>query len=152
MNVLHKLKEEHNQVAALLEKAKNKNNSSSEKQSLLQEINKHLTLHMNYEEELFYPTFKEKSETKDIVLESYEEHSVVKNLLQELAELPVEDELWLAKLTVLKENIEHHVKEEEEDMFPEVKKLIDAEELEAMADEMQNFKEEQISALSKNKL
>lgn len=147
-NILDKLKHEHQEVANLLEQASSDNQSLDKKKKLFDNINKQLILHMEYEEELFYPTIKENPATKNIVLEGYEEHNVAKTLLKELQELPVEDEMWLAKLTVLKENIQHHVQEEEQNMFPKVEKMIDEEELQDMAEEMQEFKQQQLESLS----
>jgi len=61
------------------------------------------------------------------VLEGYEEHAVVKQLLSELDELSKDDETWGAKLKVLQENVEHHVEEEEGEMFPSARKVLSAE-------------------------
>lgn len=77
-----------------------------------------------------------------MVLEAYEEHYEVKIMLKELDKLALDDERWKARLTVIKENIEHHIKEEENDLFPKIKKLIPAENLEEMAEQLKKFKEQ----------
>ena len=84
-----------------------------------------LQVHAGIEEQIFYPAYREASGTKkgeDLTLEAYEEHRVADRLISELRALPNTDETWGAKLKVLKENLEHHIKEEETELFPKVKK------------------------------
>ena len=88
-----------------------------------------LTLHEIVEEEIFYPELKAHPRAKDIVLEGYEEHHVVDLLMGELEALDVSDEAWGAKATVMKENIEHHIEEEEGEMFKQARQVFDAAEL-----------------------
>ena len=73
---------------------------------------------------------------KDIVLEAYEEHHVVDLLMSELEELDVSDETWGAKAIVMKENIEHHIEEEEGDMFKQARQVFDRQELEDLGARM----------------
>ena len=98
---------------------------------------------MDIEETIFYPTVKAtpSEELKDDVREADEEHHVVKMLMTEISAMKPEDEQYDAKVTVLKENIEHHVKEEEGEMFPLVKKRFDKARLEQLGDEMEERKE-----------
>jgi hypothetical protein len=86
---------------------------------------------------------KEAEETHDITLEAYEEHNVVKTLLAELDVLPKDDETWEAKLTVLKENVEHHVEEEEGEMFKKARKVLSTEQIEALGARLEAAKKEQ---------
>ena len=79
---------------------------------------------------------KKEKDTEDITREAYEEHKVVKTLLAELDKLNKDDEQWLPKFTVLKENIEHHVEEEEGEMFKEARKAVEKDELEQLGDQM----------------
>ncbi len=92
--------------------------------------------HEAIEEEIFYPALKRHAETKSVTLEGYEEHHVVDLVIDELVELPVDDETWIAKFTVMKENVEHHIEEEEGDMFPKAREVI-GDQLETLGDEMQ---------------
>ena len=96
-----------------------------------------LTLHEIVEEEIFYPELKAHPKAKDIVLEAYEEHHVVDLLMGELEALDVSDETWGAKATVMKENIEHHIEEEEGEMFPQARRVFDAAELEDLGARME---------------
>ena len=88
-----------------------------------------LTLHEIVEEEIFYPALKAHPKAKDIVLEGYEEHHVVDLLMGELEAMDVSDETWGAKALVMKENIEHHIEEEEGEMFQQARQAFDTAEL-----------------------
>jgi hemerythrin superfamily protein len=114
-----------------LEKAK----GGSAKEKLFIQIADKLAVHATIEERHFYPAVKAKR-TEDILLESLEEHLSIKRVLSDLLEIDADDETFDAKIKVLKEQVEHHVEEEESDLFPKVKKVLDAEELEALAQEM----------------
>jgi hemerythrin-like domain-containing protein len=76
------------------------------------------------------------------VLEGIEEHHVVDGIVAELEGLSVEDETWGAKLTVMKENVEHHMDEEGSDMFPKAKKVFEEDELKTLGERMQARKDE----------
>jgi hypothetical protein len=96
-----------------------------------------LTLHEIIEEEIFYPELKAHPRAKDIVLEGYEEHHVVDLLMGELEQLDVDDESWGAKATVMKENVEHHMEEEEGEMFKKARQVFDAAELDDLGARME---------------
>ena len=95
-----------------------------------------LTLHETVEEEIFYPALKSHPKAKDIVLEGYEEHHVVDVLMGELERMDVSDEMWGAKATVMQENIEHHIEEEEGEMFKTARQVFDRQELEDLGQQM----------------
>lgn len=86
-----------------------------------------LSSHAKAEEKVFYTLLKKRSELdhnddlKDIVLEGFEEHHVADFLLRELSSLDASDERWMAKMKVLSENLKHHIKEEEQEMFAEAR-------------------------------
>ena len=69
-------------------------------------------------------------------MEAYEEHHVVDTIMAELEDTPVGDETWAAKLTVMKENLEHHIEEEEDDMFKKARQVMDEAELQELGDRM----------------
>jgi len=116
------------------------------REKLFREIRIELDAHAHMEEKSFYPRMKHSPETKDITLESYEEHHVVKLLLNELDDLPKYRDEWLAKFIVLKENVEHHIKEEEEDFFPKAKKIL-GKKSEELGEEMEKAKQQYLNAL-----
>jgi hemerythrin superfamily protein len=96
------------------------------KQRLVEQIITELEAHATVEEELFYPAVEAKAakDGKRLVAEAEEEHHVVKLLLGELAKMRAEDEHYDAKVTVLIENVRHHVEEEESEMLPEAEELL----------------------------
>ena len=96
-----------------------------------------LTVHEIIEEEIFYPELKAHPKAKDIVLEGYEEHHVVDEIMSELEETPVDDETWGAKAKVMKENIEHHIEEEEGEMFKTARSVFDRSELDELGRRME---------------
>lgn len=100
------------------------------KQQLVEKFSHELTVHAYIEEKIFYPEARKAvPSTKDHVLESIEEHHVVVWMLSELAGLDPKDEAYDAKVTVLIENVRHHVQEEEQDWFPQVRKAMKSEKL-----------------------
>jgi hypothetical protein len=96
-----------------------------------------LTLHEIIEEEIFYPELKAHPKAKEIVLEGYEEHHVVDLVMGELENLPVDDESWGAKALVMKENVEHHMEEEEGEMFKQARAVFDKTELDDLGARME---------------
>jgi len=117
------LKKQHREVKALFAEAKKV--EPGQRERVLGEITKKLQAHMMIEEDIFYPAVKDldTKKTEEIVPEAYEEHHVVKLVLAELPDVNLEDERFEAKVTVLSELIEHHVEEEETEMFKAAEKL-----------------------------
>ena len=95
-----------------------------------------LTVHETIEEEIFYRALKEHPRAKDIVLEGIEEHNVVDAILGELTDLDPTHETWGAKAEVMRENVEHHLGEEEADMFVKARRIFDPSELEVLGKRM----------------
>ena len=112
------------------------------KQAIFETIKSELLIHMDIEETIFYPTVKAQpfEELKERIRESDEEHHVAKLLLEEISRMKPQDEQYDAKVTVLKENIEHHVEEEEGEMFPDTRKRLGREMLEQLGEEMEERK------------
>ena len=127
MDAIVLLKEDHKTVNGLFkefEKIK-ETGSATQRRSLVDSILKELTTHAYIEETIFYPAAREAvPEANDHVLESVEEHHVVAWLLSELQHLDAKDETFNAKVTVLIENVRHHVEEEEQEWFPQVRKAM----------------------------
>jgi hemerythrin superfamily protein len=100
------------------------------KQQLVSQIIKELEVHATIEEEIYYPAVdaKAKKDGKELVAEAVEEHHVVKVLLGELATMSAEDDAFDAKVTVLMENVRHHVEEEEEELLPQSEEILGDEE------------------------
>ncbi|GAA4831345.1 hemerythrin domain-containing protein [Kitasatospora terrestris] len=112
-----------------------------EKRRIVDQVIEELTVHAVIEEQVFYPAAREAApDTRDHVLESVEEHHVVVWMLSELADLDPSDERFDAKVTVLIENVRHHVEEEEQDWFPEVRKAMGRNRLLELGERMEEAK------------
>lgn len=150
MNAIELLKSDHAVVADLFKKVKA--TDESEHPALFEKIRAELEVHTHIEEVIFYPKLKAdgKKELVDITLEGIEEHHQVKLFLRELSALADESEKFEPKLTVLIEDVEHHVEEEETEMFPMVEDQFDADTLDelgaAMEAEKGSFKKTQSAA------
>ena len=134
MNAIELLESQHREVESLFSKIE-KARTSASKTKLFEQIADKLAVHAAIDEHHFYPAVKEKR-TEDILLESLEEHLAIKRVLADLLDLDAGDETFDAKLKVLKEEVEHHVGEEESDLFPKVRAVIDEDQLEAIGQEM----------------
>ena len=142
MNAIALLKADHDKVKRLLTDLESTTERGVKTRAeLFATIKGELTLHEIVEEEIFYPELKAHPKAKDIVLEGYEEHHVVDVLMGELEALDVSDETWGAKALVMKENVEHHIEEEEGEMFPQARSVFDAAELDDLGDRMEARKQ-----------
>ncbi|HEU5205382.1 MAG TPA: hemerythrin domain-containing protein [Candidatus Limnocylindrales bacterium] len=142
MDAITLLKTDHDKVKKLLAELESTTERGVKTRSeLFSTIKAELTVHEIIEEEIFYPELKAHPKAQDIVLEGYEEHHVVDLLMSELESLDVSDETWGAKALVMKENIEHHIEEEEGEMFTQARRVFDKEELENLGERMAARKE-----------
>src|SRR6478672_8254470 len=132
MNALDLLKKQHREVEELFkqyEKADEKD--AALKEDLFVRIADNLSAHASIEERFFYPSVKA-DDTEDLLREALEEHLSAKRIIADLLELEPANEQFDAKMKVLQEEIEHHVEEEEGDLFPKVRKLMDKDSLESL--------------------
>lgn len=132
------MKADHKKVAELfdlVETARGKR-----KLDVFNRIKSELELHTHVEETIFYPALEKPEETHDLTLEAYEEHNVVKTLLAELSGAKSANDEWQAKAKVLRENVEHHVDEEENELFDKADEVLSAEEIEALGARMEAVK------------
>ena len=142
MDAIKLLKADHEKVKKLLAELESTTERGVKTRAeLFATIKGELTLHEIVEEEIFYPELKAHPKAREIVLEGYEEHAVVDTLMGELEELSVEDETWGPKAKVMKENIEHHIEEEEGEMFKQARQVFDAAELEDLGMRMERRKQ-----------
>lgn len=106
--------------------------SDEEKSAVVNQICNELKIHTELEEEIFYPAVRKAIEDSDLMDEALVEHAGAKDLVAQLEDASPDDDLYDAKVTVLGEQINHHVKEEEGEMFPKAKKAkVDTEALAA---------------------
>ena len=137
MDAIAMLKEDHDKVKGLLAQLESTTERGVKtRQELFATIKGELTVHEIIEEEIFYPELKAHPKARDIVLEGYEEHHVVDLLMGELEGLDVSDETWGAKAIVMKENVEHHIDEEEGEMFSKARQVFDRAELVDLGERM----------------
>jgi hypothetical protein len=143
MNAVTMLEDDHKKMRGLLDDLESTTERGIKtREELFSTIKGELTLHETIEEEIFYPALKAHPKAQDIVLEGYEEHHVVDLVMAELEDLPVDDESWGAKAKVMKENVEHHMEEEEGDMFKQARAIFDRRELEMLGERMAARKEQ----------
>lgn len=129
------LMEQHREVESLFAEIEGSGAKAYQsKKKLYETLSEKLQLHMKLEEKIFYPVAKEIDD--DAILEALEEHQNVKTMLRKISSIEASDETFGAKIKVLKELVEHHVKEEEEELFPECEKAIAEEELAILGQQM----------------
>ena len=142
------LEADHRKVEALFDQYEDEKEGGEEtKRALAEQICGELTVHAQVEEELFYPWLKENLDEEDMEMleEAYVEHASAKDLIAQLESGGDIDEAYDAKVKVLGEYIKHHVKEEEEEIFPEVRDM--KEELDELGQEMAARKAELMEEL-----
>jgi hemerythrin-like domain-containing protein len=145
MDAIELLEQDHVKMKKLLEDADaTTERGVKTREELFLKIKRELTVHETIEEQILYPALEEYRKAKDIVLEGYEEHHVADLLMAELENLPFDDERWGAKLGVMKEGIEHHIEEEEGEMFPKARQIFDQAKLDELGSRMEALKKEAI--------
>jgi iron-sulfur cluster repair protein YtfE (RIC family) len=140
------LKADHKKVKALFREVEELGERAfAARAKVYAEIERELQLHTKIEETIFYPAIKQKtragSEERDSVLEAYEEHAAAKDVMQRIAQTDPKDETYRAKITVLNELIDQHVKEEETHFFPESRRLLGEAALVELGEEITAAKE-----------
>jgi hemerythrin superfamily protein len=116
---------DHREVKAMFEqyeKLAEEGGKASDRQALAETICDMLTVHATVEEEIFYPAIRKATEDNELVDEAQVEHAAAKDLIAQIKDMEPDDDLYDAKVKVLGEQIDHHVGEEEGEMFPEAKK------------------------------
>ncbi len=141
------LKKDHDNVKELFEQIQQDGEMEMEdREDLFSQIEQELEIHMEGEEKFFYPVLKESDEAQEKTLEAYEEHHVAKTVLEEASDMDKDDERWEAKIKVLNELVEHHIKEEEGEVFKIAKKVLDKEQIQEIARQIQENKEQMMEA------
>jgi len=118
------LKADHKTVKSLFEEMEASEDAAT-RTRLVAKLKQELLAHSEAEDVVFYLPLKSEEKVHDLILEAEEEHRVISRLLGELERLSAENEKWKARLTVLKELVEHHVEEEEGEMFKKARSVLD---------------------------
>ncbi|HEU5259370.1 MAG TPA: hemerythrin domain-containing protein [Vicinamibacterales bacterium] len=138
MDALELIKRDHKRLRKLLEETLEA--EGAEREERLDHLRTELVAHERMEEEVLYPRLRDEKKTHEPVLEGYEEHHVADVILDELLDVPPETDLWKAKVKVLKENVEHHMDEEEDELFKGARAALDREELNRLGERMEQIK------------
>jgi hemerythrin superfamily protein len=127
MDAIEMLKADHEKVKELFRQYEAAGDRAyQKKKSIAEEVFTEITVHSSLEEELFYPAVKAETDKQgqELVAEAVEEHHVVAMLIEELKALDPKDERYDAKFSVLMDNVEHHIEEEEDELFPEAEDVL----------------------------
>lgn len=146
MDALDLLVADHNRLRGLFEQFQDaqEGDDTATMSELAEKIFFELQVHTEVEEKVFYPAVRDlEEEISEEIAEGLEEHHVVDVLINEAKELEPGDEQWVAKVTVIIESVEHHAGEEEEEMFPEVRKATDEAQREEWGQRMEQMKAQQ---------
>jgi hemerythrin-like domain-containing protein len=153
MDAIQLLKADHKKVKELLtELTETSTRATKKRVDLLSEIDANLKAHNTIEQEIFYPAFKKAGEKEEAKMyyEALEEHRAAGDLvLPDLLNTKPESEQFSGRAKVLKELVEHHIKEEEGQMFKDAKKLLSSEEIEQLGKQMEQRKAELMKELNK---
>jgi hypothetical protein len=141
MDAITLLKDDHDRVKKMLADGEETTERAVKTRAeVFAKLKEEMLIHERIEEEIFYPALKSHPKAKEIVLEGYEEHHVVDEIMGELETTDVSDDTWGAKFKVMKENIEHHITEEEGEMFKQARGILSADELESLGRRMLELK------------
>jgi hemerythrin superfamily protein len=140
-DALKLLKQDHDEVRELFRRFDGAGDRAHKtKARVVRQLIEELAKHSAIEEQIFYPAVREITGDDDAVFEGLEEHHIVKWTLSELDGMDPQDERFDAKVTVLKELVLHHAKEEERDMFPQVRKALSSADLRDLGEQMEKAK------------
>jgi hemerythrin superfamily protein len=143
MEITELLKEDHREVESLIAELEDGGDNQT-----FGKLKNALTLHTEIEETIFYPAMEEFNESEDLVSDAYDEHDEVDGLLENMSGTDVQSEDFQELLAQLKQSIQHHVTEEENQLFPQAEELLGTETLEQMGSQMQQMKSESKTAAS----
>jgi len=141
MDIFEAVRTDHEHCRELLEQMEESSPRGKARERLLTKLKTEMSLHQEAEEQVFYPTVLDEKDCREGGLEAIEEHNVMNLMLLDLEETAVDDERWRPKVIVLREFFEHHIEEEQEEIFDEVQDLLTEEEAEDMGKEFVAAKE-----------
>lgn len=142
MDALTLLQSDHDQLKAIMAQLEKTTRRAVKKRAnLFNKLEHDLRIHEQIEEAVLYPALMNAPKAKDLALEAFEEHDFVDTIVAEIDETPVESDAWHAKFVVMKENVEHHIQEEEGQLFPKARQAFDQSELDDLGARMQAIKQ-----------
>ena len=142
MDAFQILAKDHRVVDQLFERIeKTDNRGANQRGQLYQKLHNELELHTQLEEKFFYPTLKEHNDTKELVSKSLDENSEIKQMLHEIRSLSAEDDQWSEMINELKMAVQHHVRQEEDQIFPAARAKLDEAQINELGRRIQKMKE-----------
>lgn len=149
MDAFELLKADHKKVSGIFERIDDAGDEDTgARRSLFAQVKSELETHTHIEETIFYPALKQAAETREIVIEAIEEHQEVKDLLAEIEGIPADSDDWSDKVTELKEAVEHHVEEEEGEMFDKARDVLSQRQIEDLGSRMEAEKKRKTASAS----
>ena len=145
MDAFEMLKNDHAKVSSIFDRLEPATDAAT-RQQLFTQLKQELDIHAHIEETILYPALKQAAETRDITEEAYEEHQEVKDLLAELQATPPDSEEWGDMILELRENVEHHVEEEEGEMFTQAREVLSEQQINEIGARMAAEKQQQQKA------
>jgi hemerythrin-like domain-containing protein len=142
------LRKDHKEVKDILEELKEMKGKPSQKEKLFKKLKEEIKPHMKAEEHVFYPALQDNKDTREDALEGIEEHHVAEIVLNELEKLSTKEDQWAAKLSVLKELVEHHIEEEESKIFDDAEEALSEDEMKKIMKKFEEEKEKVKSSMS----
>lgn len=133
------LKQDHDKARDMFEQIE-EDEKGENREELFSSLQSELTLHMELEENFFYPVMEQSDDLREKAMEAYEEHNVAKTVLGEFSGLDMDDERWDAKLKVLQEIVSHHMQEEEKNIFKLAKKALEPDQIKQITDQIMQQK------------
>ncbi len=141
MNVLDLLKQDHQTVDALFSTMLSTSSADkAHREELFKTLKTELVRHAHAEEKVFYAPLRDKQEAHDVIEEGIGEHHHVEELLQKMEAVPADSDDWLDQLQGVRQCVQHHVEEEEGEIFDDARKLLSAQTLEGMTEKMREAK------------
>ena len=146
MNATELLKQDHQEASGLMDELEtaDKGNMGPTRQ-LFNQLKEALTLHTQIEEQIFYPALEQHEETKDMVGEAFSEHKEVKKMLEDMSSMTPGSDEFMDQLTELRDSVEHHVEEEENEMFPKAERALGESRMQELGRQMQQMKQSKSS-------
>jgi hemerythrin-like domain-containing protein len=146
MNATELLKQDHQEASGLMDELEtaDKGNMGPTRQ-IFNRLKEALTLHTQIEEQIFYPALEQHEETKDMVGEAFSEHKEVKKMLEDMSSMTPGSDEFMDQLTELRDSVEHHVEEEENEMFPKAERALGESRMQELGRQMQQMKQSKSS-------
>lgn len=144
MNVFELLKQDHRKVEQLFSQLENAR--GQQRQALFEQLRDNLIAHAHAEEKAFYPRFRDEKQTHEKIEDGIQEHHEVEDMLHQMEGLSVDDPSWSEHCSKLKQAVQHHVQEEENEVFPKAMKLANSDEIKRMGSEVENIEQQELQA------